>query len=155
VSAFCTAYAEAVAADKLRGRLYSLEYRWNTRFRLWEQPHDADGRALDPALEARTTRLMERQRAARAAEEEASWHLDKIWDRYSRDLPPAAILTDADAFVSDTDRDDAADLLDALITRARAGGDHSTDPYAYGYTRETHDARLLIDLAILRRLPWL
>jgi hypothetical protein len=99
VSAFCSAYAEAVAADKLRARLYTLEYRWNTRFRLWEQSHDADGRALDPALEARTTRLMERQRAARAAEEEAGFQLSQIWDTYSRDLLPAAILTEADAFL--------------------------------------------------------
>jgi hypothetical protein len=69
-------------------------------------------------------------------------------------LPPTATLTDADAYISDTNPDDAADLLDALI--ARGGGDPG--PYAYGYDRETHDARILIDGALLRRIsllwPW-
>jgi hypothetical protein len=122
-----------------------LEYRWNTRFRLWEQPHDADGRALDPALDARTTRLIERQRAARVAEEETDCQLNELWDRLSRQLPPAAVLTDADAFLRDADRAGAADLFADLIAQGIADNPD-------WYDRERHDARLIVDDIFLRRV---
>src|SRR5438045_1660768 len=63
----------AAAADKEARRLYNLEYRWNQRFRLWEHPDDL-------GIEARARRLVERQRAARAAAEEAEWQLSQTWD---------------------------------------------------------------------------
>jgi hypothetical protein len=139
---FQQAHSRAAAAIKLRGHLYTLEHRWNTHFRLWEQPHDADGRALDPALDARTTRLIERQRAARAAEEEADCQLSELWDRLSRQLPAADVRTEADAYARDTDRNAAGGWFDLLVAQGIF-----EDP---GF--RLTDARVVIDLMLLRRL---
>jgi hypothetical protein len=145
MTAFQQAHSRAVTAIKLRGYLYTLECRWNTRFRLWEQPHDADGRARDPALADRTACLAKRQYAARLASERADCRLGELWDHLSRQLPPAGSLTDADAYLSDTRREGAADLFADLIARGIADNPD-------WYDRERHDARLIVDDLLLRRV---
>jgi hypothetical protein len=139
MSAFGNAFTKADAAGKVARRLYNLEYRWNRRFRLWEHPDD-------PAIEARAQRLVARQRAARAAAEDAGWRLSLEWDRLSQQLPPAAIRTDADAYLSDTGREGAADLFGKLVVEGVIA-DPGTE-----FCPKRHDMRIAIDSLLLRRL---
>jgi hypothetical protein len=84
VTRFAEAFDAERAALKEAQRLSTLEYRWNTRFRLWLHPNDPD-------IEARAARLNARQHAARAAHEDSAWVLDRLWHRLSLQLAPGVL----------------------------------------------------------------
>lgn len=84
MTTFADAFAAEQAALKEACRLADLEYRWNTRYRLWRFPDDPD-------ISARAARLGARQRAAREAHEDAAAVLADLWHRLSLLLDPGAL----------------------------------------------------------------
>ena len=70
---------------------------------------------------------------------------ERTLDRVSRQQPALDTLTDADVFARDTARDAAADLFDILVA------DGTIDDQL-GFRREQMDARLIIDIVLLKRL---
>jgi hypothetical protein len=90
-------------------------------------------------------RLKDYVHAAEDAHEGAVARLEATWDALSRRLTPAAVLTDADAFLCDTDRAGAAVLFADLIAQGIADNPD-------WYDRERHDARLIVDDILLRRV---
>ena len=77
---FHTAFERATEAALPAQRLADLEYRWNTRFRIWEH-------MKDQAVAQRASRLANRHRDALNAAEEAEQDLGVAWARVSRALP--------------------------------------------------------------------
>lgn len=80
MSPFHRAFTTATATIKAARRVSDLEYRINTRYRLWE-------RGDDPAVLACGARLTKRKRTAVAIAEDAEWYLSELWDRLSREMP--------------------------------------------------------------------
>jgi hypothetical protein len=66
-------------------RLWTIEFRWSERFRVWEQPRDAP-------VSRHAVDICRRRNAAYRDAEEASAELDLVWDHWSRRLPPRTWL---------------------------------------------------------------
>jgi len=133
MTAFQRAYADQRTARASLDRVYALGYRYARRFRV--DPHQID-------------RLETRLLAALDTRDRADATLAALWDALSRSLHPIPIITDADGYARGTDIDAAADLLAAFLARGVVA-----DPDALiDRTDDSIDARILIDLALLRRL---
>jgi len=90
VNAFQQACSAEHALRKAIEHLFALEYRANRRFQLWFRGDD------DPLVKKLVARIAPRH-DMRLDHEQAQWRRDKLWDEYSRYMPPSPHLIDEQA----------------------------------------------------------
>jgi hypothetical protein len=90
VNAFQRACSAEHALRRAIEHLYALEYRANRRFQLWFRDDD------DPLVVKLIARIAPRH-DMRLEHEQAEWRRDKLWDEWSRHMPPSAEMVDEQA----------------------------------------------------------
>jgi hypothetical protein len=80
MAAFAAAFDRSRALVRAARRLSTLEYRWVTRYRIWEH---ADA----PGVAHRAAQLGAHMHDARRDAEDAEWRVEVAWDYWSRRLP--------------------------------------------------------------------
>jgi hypothetical protein len=146
-AAFHAAYTHEREAAAVARHELDLECRVWRRYRLGYRQDEAGADALIRRL------ILRRQEAVKIAAI-AQGRLHTIWHDLCCRMPPCerfranGVLervqrSEGDAYLFDVDRDGAADLFADLVTKGIVA-------HPDGYSRERHDARIVIDDILLR-----